>query len=210
MRAENILDAMQNIDIRLILEADPTVKRRINWVKWCSLAACFCLIASIVGFYATLVFGGADSADPGEKDPQAPAPPSKAYQSVFDMYDDIGKEILYTDDMLDESASITLVFNAIDGDKPHHLNISSSKCDYYIFFGNDSVDDSRIAGYVEQGLRFELNGVTVHYSEYFSSNTYRSQAKFVYDGDLYVIDNTSSADNFDIVAEVTKILGGTE
>lgn len=59
--------------------------------------------------------------------------------------------------------------------------------DYYIIFGANSVDDSYIGGYSEQGRRKEIGGITVHYSAYESGSAVHAQAKFVYEGNLYVI-----------------------
>lgn len=57
---------------------------------------------------------------------------------------------------------------------------------YYIIFNVDDVDKSYIAGYEEQGLTKTVNGVTVHYC-HLDDGLFSSQAKFVYDENLYVI-----------------------
>ena len=52
MNDKNIFDALRNIDEEWILDAAPQNRRHVlqNWVKWGSLAACFCLIvAATVG-----------------------------------------------------------------------------------------------------------------------------------------------------------------
>ena len=59
--------------------------------------------------------------------------------------------------------------------------------DYYIIFGANSVDDSYIGGYSEQGRRKEVEGITVHYSVFESGSAVHAHAKFVYEGNLYVI-----------------------
>ncbi len=211
MRAENILDAMQNIDIRLILEADPTASPRksFNWLKWIPIAACFCLIASIVGFYATVVFGGAQSPAPGNPD-ATPPPFCVKYQSFEELSAAIGKETLFNGSSLDLTDSeIILTFDENDRSKPHHAEIASANTLYYILLGCQDIDNP-YGGFEKPGQSLDIGGVTVYYSEYFADDLYRSHAKFVYDGDLYVIDNNSPSDDFDIIAEVTKILGGRE
>ena len=64
--------------------------------------------------------------------------------------------------------------------------------DYNVLFNKASVDDSYIGGYVEQGLTKEINGVTVHYCLFESNGRMHGQAKFLHDGNLYVIDVKSS------------------
>lgn len=63
--------------------------------------------------------------------------------------------------------------------------------DFYILFNQDSIDDSRIGGYVEQGLTKEIGGITVHYS-LIEDGAMHGHAKFLYEGNLYVIDVKSS------------------
>ena len=64
---------------------------------------------------------------------------------------------------------------------------------YYVLFGKDSVDDSYIGGYDEQGLTKIINGVTVHYSEIYDGS-HHTQAKFLYEGHLYVVDLVSAGE----------------
>ncbi len=83
--------------------------------------------------------------------------------------------------------------------KPRQLAIHTSydngknidMVDFYILFNRKSVDDSRIGGYVEQGLTKEIGGVTVHYS-LIEDGAMHGHAKFLYEGNLYVIDVKSS------------------
>ena len=63
--------------------------------------------------------------------------------------------------------------------------------DFYILFNQDSIDDSRIGGYVEQGLTKEIGSITVHYS-LIEDGAMHGHAKFLYEGNLYVIDVKSS------------------
>ncbi len=193
MRAENIIDSMQNIDIRLILEADPTVKRRINWVKWCSIAACLCLLSGIVAFYATVVFGGA----------RAPGPEPTYYNKLSELHSSLGRDTLYTESAFAEDEEILSI-----SDDGNQLLIRTSNAHYYILHGRTDVNRSYIGGYEEQNLRYcEIGGITVHYSKIFDGS-YHSQAKFIYDGDLYVIDVASSEDDQNIIEYIERVLGG--
>jgi len=79
--------------------------------------------------------------------------------------------------------------------KPRQLSIHTAydngkiidMVDFYILFNQDSIDDSRIGGYVEQGLTKEIGGVTVHYC-LIEDGAMHGHAKFLYEGNLYVID----------------------
>lgn len=77
--------------------------------------------------------------------------------------------------------------------------------DFYILFNRKSVDDSRIGGYVEQGLTKEINGITVHYS-LIEDGAMHGHAKFLYEGNLYVIDVKSSGDVFTLDAYLNMVL----
>ena len=61
----------------------------------------------------------------------------------------------------------------------------------YILFDCDSVEDSSIGGYEEQGLTQWYGDIVVHYSVIRDPRPH-GQAKFLYGGDLYVLDVVSS------------------
>lgn len=77
--------------------------------------------------------------------------------------------------------------------------------DFYILFNQNSIDDSRIGGYVEQGLTKEINGITVHYC-LIEDGAMHSHAKFLYEGNLYVIDVKSYGDIFTLDTYLDMIL----
>ncbi len=209
MTEKDILRAMSEIDASFILSADPALPRkRVNWKKWTAVAACFCLLAILAVGYYNVVLRGAS----------APGPTNLNYATLAEMNAAIGKETLYNNSTIEYAEDdlgriLVSYFEDEDGNIDHHdpnqLNISISdgsiRVDYYILFGRDDVDDSRIGGYEEQKLRREINGVTVHYSKIFDGS-YHSQAKFIYDGDLYVIDVTSKEDIHDIQNYIDRIL----
>lgn len=60
----------------------------------------------------------------------------------------------------------------------------------YVLFDCDSVEDSYIGGYVEQGLTQRYGDIVVHYSVIYDPRPH-GQAKFLYGGDLYVLDVVS-------------------
>ena len=78
---------------------------------------------------------------------------------------------------------------------------------YYVIFNKDSVEDSYVGGYEEQGLTREVGGVTVHYSMIFDGATH-GQAKFLYGGDLYVIDVISGGEEHTLDTYIGMVLDG--
>lgn len=83
---------------------------------------------------------------------------------------------------------------------------TTDSVDYYIIFNRDSVDDRYIGGYEEQGLTKEINGITVHYS-LIQDGAMHGQAKFLYEGNLYVIDVLSSGDKYNLDTYIDMVLG---
>ena len=206
MTEKDILRAIGNIDAALIAQAAPDRRlRRMTWQKWATLAACFCLIV-YVGFMMKIAFTGAS----------APGPVSIQYESIAEMNEALGRETLYSDDNIENAFNISVSYtddgtgNA-DLSHPNQALIRASDGDvtvfYYVIFNRDSVDKSYVGGYREQNLRREIGGVTVHYSKTFDGKYYENQAKFVYGGDLYVIDFISQEDTHDIMNYIEKVLG---
>ena len=204
MTEKDILRAMGGIDSALILDAEKPLKKT-NWLKWASIAAGFCLIVYL-GFMMKIAFTGAN----------APGPVSIQYDSIAEMNEALGRETLYSDDNIENAFNISVSYtddgtgNA-DLSHPNQALIRASDGDvtvfYYVIFNRDSVDKSYVGGYREQDLRREIGGVTVHYSKTFDGKYYENQAKFVYGGDLYVIDFISKEDTHDIMDYIESILG---
>ena len=204
MTEKDILRAMGGIDSALILDAEKP-RRKTNWLKWASIAAGFCLIVYL-GFMMKIAFTGAN----------APGPVSIQYDSIAEMNEALGRETLYSDDNIENAFNISVSYtddgtgNA-DLSHPNQALIRASDGDvtvfYYVIFNRDSVDKSYVGGYREQNLRREIGGVTVHYSKTFDGKYYENQAKFVYGGDLYVIDFISQEDTHDIMDYIESILG---
>lgn len=100
-----------------------------------------------------------------------------------------------------------------DTEKPIQLLIRQTyeydgyadKVDFYIIFGKNDVSESYVAGYEEQGLTKEINGVTVHYSMIDDGGKH-SQAKFILDGNLYVIDVLSGGESHELYKYLGKVL----
>ena len=204
MTEKDILRAMGGIDSALILDAEKP-RKKTNWLKWASIAAGFCLIVYL-GFMMKIAFTGAN----------APGPVSIQYDSIAEMNEALGRETLYSDDNIENAFNISVSYtddgtgNA-DLSHPNQALIRASDGDvtvfYYVIFNRDSVDKSYVGGYREQNLRREIGGVTVHYSKTFDGKYYENQAKFVYGGDLYVIDFISQEDTHDIMDYIESILG---
>lgn len=206
MTEKDILRAMSGIDAALILDAEKP-RKETGWLKWAGVAAGFCLIVYI-GFMMKIAFTGAN----------APGPTNFYYNSFAEMNAAIGKDTLYNDvnTALAESETVSISISCyedengnVDVRDPNQLKATLSgggiKVSYYILFGKDNVKKSYIGGYEEQKLRREINGITVHYSKIYDGS-YHSQAKFVWGGDLYVIDVTSKEDIHDIQDYIDRIL----
>ena len=206
MTEKDILRAMSGIDAALILDAE-RIPKKSNWLKWAGVAAGFCLIVYL-GFMMKIAFTGAN----------APGPTNFYYDSFAEMNAAIGKDTLYNDvnTAFAESEIVSISISCyedengnVDVRDPNQLKATLTngeiKVSYYILFGQDNVKKSFIGGYEEQRLRREINGITVHYSKIYDGS-YHSQAKFVYDGDLYVIDVTSKEDIHDIQDYIDRIL----
>lgn len=208
MTEKDILRAIGGIDPSLILAAEK-VQKKISWKKWIATAACFLLIAFVAVGYYNVVFRGANAGDPG--------PHNYKFSTLAEMNAAIGKETLCNDNTVicDDGTVIRVSCfedesGIIDLHKPSQLNViaydGDIRIEYYIIFGRDDVNQSYVGGYEEQNLRRELNGITVHYSKIFDG-FHHSQAKFIYGGDLYVVDVTSKEDIHDIQDYIEKILG---
>lgn len=206
MTEKDILRAMSGIDAALILDAEKP-RKETGWLKWAGVAACFCLIVYL-GFMMKIAFTGAN----------APGPTNFYYNSFAEMNAAIGKDTLYNDanTALAESETVSISISCyedengnVDVRDPNQLKATLSgggiRVSYYILFGKDNVKKSYIGGYEEQKLRREINGITVHYSKIYDGS-YHSQAKFVWGGDLYVIDVTSKEDIHDIQDYIDRVL----
>ena len=206
MTEKDILRAMSGIDATLILDAE-RIPKKSNWLKWAGIAAGFCLIVYL-GFMMKIAFTGAS----------APGPTNFYYNSFAEMNAAIGKDTLYNDVNTafaeSEIVSISISCNEdengnVDVRDPNQLKATLTngeiKVSYYILFGKDNVKKSYIAGYEEQRLRREINGITVHYSKIYDG-AYHSQAKFIHDGNLYIIDVTSNEDTHEIMDYIDRIL----
>lgn len=207
MTEKDILRAMSGIDAALILGAEK-VPKKVNWKKWTGVAACFFLIAFVAVGYYNVVLRGAN----------ATGPTNFYYNSFAEMNAAIGKDTLYNDanTAFAESETVSISISCyedengnVDVRDPNQLKATLSgggiRVSYYILFGKDNVKKSYISGYEEQKLRREINGITVHYSKIYDGS-YHSQAKFVWGGDLYVIDVTSKEDIHDIQDYIESIL----
>ena len=221
MTQEKLIDAITDLDSDILnryfdMKADLASKkkpRKRTWVKWASLAAaCFALLICALPIM-NLIFEGSHS----------DAPVSNNYNSLEEVHDALGFDTLYSKLDLDKSntRNISISYDSINGDnglqanlkKPLQLKIratypngeTTDSVDYYIIFNRDSVDDSYIGGYEEQGLTKEINGITVHYS-LIQDGAMHGQAKFVYEGNLYVIDVNSWGNEHNLDTYIDMVL----
>ena len=217
MTNKNIYRSLGGLDPELVMKAAPSdkvqKKKKNTWVKWASLAAaCFALVICAVPIM-NLIFG----------DSHSDAPISNNYNSLEEVHNALGFDTLYSKLELDKSntKNISISYDAINGDsglqanleKPLQLKIratypngeTTDSVDYYIIFNRDSVDDSYIGGYDEQGLTKEINGITVHYS-LIQDGAMHGQAKFLYEGNLYVIDVNSWGNEYNLDTYIGMVL----
>lgn len=79
----------------------------------------------------------------------------------------------------------------------------------YILFDKDSIRDGYIAGYEEQGLTLRYGDLVVHYSLIRDPHPH-GQARFLYGGDLYILDIPTAGDARTLVALLEMMLGEGE
>ncbi len=199
-----LMDAISNVDDDVLakyfkiqggLKMKKAAKTKSHWLKWgTAVAACF--LVFIIAIPVIMNF----------TEHNTPAPATKNYENMAQVRDDLGYDTLLAKLELDESATIIVSYTSDEEGNPkfdaplqmklkqtYHKNPGADNVHYYVLFGKDDVNDSYIGGYEEQGLTKEINGVTVHYSEIFDGSNH-TQAKFVYEGNLYVVDITTSDD----------------
>lgn len=219
MTSMNIYRCLGGIDPELIARAAPAEiprkKKKKGWIKWASLAAaCLALVICIVPVWDAL-FGGT----------HGDAPVSNSFDSLEDFHEVLGYDTLYAGLDLDKTSKCSIAvsfasYDAPDGsqadlENPLQLLIrtaypngdTTDTVHYYVIFNKDSVEDSYIGGYEEQGLTKEFGGVTVHYSM-IQDGAAHGQAKFLYGGDLYVIDVISGGDDHTLDTYIGLVLDG--
>ena len=226
MTQERLVNAITELDSDILdryftmksaLTENKKSKKRA-WVKWIPLAAaCFILMIFIVPS-VFIAFRGANSGDPGVD----------IYYSLDEVHDALGYHTLYANlDLTNANKSNISISNTVvtpsdvknDSDlqmmikNPSQLLIQASypngdlidRVDYYILFNKNRIEDGYIGGYEEQGLTKEINGITVHYS-LIQDGAMHGQARFVYNGNLYIIDVHSWGDQYNLDTYIDMVL----
>lgn len=200
-----VMDAISYLDAELLavhLEKKAELRARAKAKKkmilqWGAIAACIALILCMVPI-VNMIFNGS----------HGDAPVSVEYNDINEAHNQLGFDTLYA--KLDYDVATTrkiMVSYKDDGagnaviSEPTQLlirqiyknNNEAVNVNFYILFDKADVNDSYIGGYEEQGLSEEINGVKVHYSNIFDGSNH-AQAKFIYKGNLYVIDAISSGE----------------
>ncbi len=189
----------------------PLIVKRLS-----TLAACLAVVLA-VGLYAKTIFTNSHGI----------APHSKYFASAEAVEDFLGENLLLKqlDDPLPRDRDIHVTFPTYEdgthGDEPLMLNAryiaiehdnSLSTIDVttyvnlYILFDRDSVEDSYIGGYDEQGLSKQYGEITVVYS-LIEDGMMHGQAKFLYGGNLYVLDVNSTGDIHLLMKYLDILLG---
>lgn len=183
-------------------------KRNINVLRWSAVAVCitlFLCVLPVVLFIFHPSHGG--------------TPISINYANVSEAHKQLGYETLYSklDFSVATTKSVSVSYQE-DGEgnpvysEPLQLLLRQTynngnsivTANLYVLFNKKDVNDSYIGGYEEQGLSKEINGVKVYYSNIFDGANH-TQAKFIHEDKLYVIDLVSS-EEIDIDYFLDKIL----
>ncbi|MBE6652949.1 MAG: hypothetical protein E7610_06000 [Ruminococcaceae bacterium] len=230
MTQESLMDAITAMDEELLGEALdtrsrllPRADRRIKplAVKRIGLAACLALALLVVP-YAKLVFSGS----------HASGHISEQYFSVASVEQALGRDILLepleealrlTSDstlQINPAPNITVSsthkggppsmlkarYNAVEADNSLDTDDPQTKVELYILFDHDDLNDSYVGGYEEQGLSKQYGDITVVYS-LIQDPLMHGQAKFLYGGDLYVLDVQSTGDRHFLMKYLDILLG---
>ena len=230
MTQESLMDAITAMDEELLGEALdtrsrllPRADRRIKplAVKRLGLAACLALALLVVP-YAKLVFSGS----------HASGHISEQYFSVASVEQALGRDILLepleealrlTSDstlQINPAPNITVSsthkggppsmlkarYNAVEADNSLDTDDPQTKVELYILFDRDDLNDSYVGGYEEQGLSKQYGDITVVYS-LIQDPLMHGQARFLYGGDLYVLDVQSTGDRHFLMKYLDILLG---
>lgn len=227
-KQEMILDAMSRLEgawleeslqerSRLLARAGRRIKP-LTVKRLGALAACLAVVVT-VGLSAKAIFTGHHE----------PAPHTEYFPSVADVETALDRELLLNtlekDPSLSRTRDISLSFataedgatpseplmlkaryTATEADNSPETVDAVSHIDLYILFDRQSVDDSYIGGYEEQGLSKQYGEITVFYS-LIEDPMMHGQAKFLYNGDLYVLDVSSTGDTHFLMRYLDMLLG---
>lgn len=200
-----VMDAISYLDAELLavhlekkakLRAHAKAKKK-TILQWGAIAACIALILCMVPI-VNMIFNGS----------HGDAPVSVEYNDINEAHNQLGFDTLYAKLDYDVATTRTIMVSYKDDGEGNaviseptqllirQIYINSNEAvnvNFYILFDKADVNDSYIGGYEEQGLFEEINGVKVHYSNIFDGSNH-AQAKFIYEGNLYVIDAISSGE----------------
>jgi len=218
MTRERFFDALDAIDIDIVEDfvlTDNALEKRSEhkkpkYLKWTALAACLVLVVCFVPFIKNIF---------------TPSHGSSPVTVRYSSFEELSVVLPYNNfyKALDsENANTVSIGMSYASDKdgnaittqPLQLKIRQTyECenytdtvDFYIIFGKTDVNESYIAGYEEQGLTKEINGVTVHYSM-IDDGAKHAQGKFIYEGNLYVVDVLSGGSEYALDVYLEKVLG---
>lgn len=199
---------------RTVRKLKPLAVKRLGTV-----AACLAVVFA-VGFFARTVF----------TNNHEPAPHSEFFSSAEAVEAVLGEDLLLDrlDGPLSRDRDIRVTFptygDGTHGDKPLMLEArykaietdnslstadAATYVDLYILFDCDSVEDSYIGGYDEQGLSKQYGEITVVYS-LIEDGMMHGQAKFLYGGNLYVLDVNSQGDTHHLMKYLDMLLDKRE
>ncbi len=201
MTSKNILYALDGLEPRLVLDADPAAASKPKskrMLKWGTLVACLALCLCSVPIMMARFNGGHS---------KYPAPPTLNYTGIAEAENALQYPTLFgkLDPEVVNITNIRISYRPDNTGKPimsEPLQMifrlseknTTDRVACYLLFECDNVDDSYVGGYDEQNIRFSIGGITVHYCQhgrYGRENEIYEQAKFVYDGKVYILDAVS-------------------
>ena len=217
MTQEKFIDAITDLDSDILnryfdMKADLAAKKKPKkrtWVKWASLAACFCLVA-LVGVFTIPNLIGYQSG-PSEDELW------ERSNTCFDNYEELAA-IVGNDTLLENIDFSTLndyelrLVHELDNVNDYHtvsfVNIMSE--DEFGFGIHFPPYNKKTANFVDGGETVTINGVTVQYEKRRTEGSnfkYDIAAEFEYNGCCYQIRSMGNSDESVFWDNLNALLG---
>lgn len=214
MTNKDLYRVFGSIDPKMVEAAAPMENRGRTAEKkafrWVPVAACFCLLLAVCIPFLLHIF----------KETHDEGPVAIEYDTVEQMNDALDRDTFYsTERIMSNGGEIDwIAVSYARDDKGNAVleqpwqaligqNLDDCRIHYYVIFNRTDVNDSYIAGYVEQNLSVTINGIEIRYSNHERKGTHEGQAKFVRNGDLYVVHVFSGDKQVDIVSIIENLFG---
>ena len=211
MTNKNIYRSLGGLDPELIMKAaaaDKVQKKKKNtWVKWASMAACFCLVALVGVFTIPNLIGYQSGLSEDELWERS--------NTYFDSYEDLAA-VIGNDTLLENIDFASLndyelrLVHELDNVNAYHavsfVNIMPE--DDFGFGIHFPPFDKKTPNYVDGGETVIINGVTVQYIKVSTTNfKYAICAEFEYNGCCYQIRSMGKTDESVFWDNLNALLG---